>query len=379
MNIAVLLAAGKGKRSGSPDKLWEVVAGKPLWRHAFEALVAHRRVDKIAIAAHPDRIDDMKNSLAEFEVQVVAGGESRHASLKNVLEKIEWSEDDNLIVHNAANPFLTADEIDQVIDGAELCGAAGVGHIAVDTVKRLSGRSVIETLERAEIGLAQTPQALRGDVWARIQQEGVTGTDEMSLAEQVGVTPVLLPADERNFKVTTAHDLEKARWLLAGLPEATRTGIGLDSHRFDDKQEGLKLGGVLLKDQPQMIANSDGDVILHALGNALLQAIGAGSLGTVADPLCEDGVTDSAVYLNVILEKVRAAGYRLVQAGIQLEGRRPTIDPLSDQIKTRLSELLHIAPSQIGLTATTGEDLTAFGRGEGLQCWATVVLTKIKA
>ena len=154
-------------------------------------------------------------------------------------------------------------------------------------------------------------------------------------------------------------------------------GFGQDSHAFvdvgDDKP--LVLGGVTFPGELGLKGNSDADVILHALFNALTQAVGGRSIGHYADKLClEDGITDSREYLKIPLAMIAEKGCAINNVGISIEGRRPRIEPRVDAIKRSLTQILHIAEARIGINATSGEGLTAFGRGEGLQAFAIVSL-----
>jgi 2-C-methyl-D-erythritol 2,4-cyclodiphosphate synthase len=156
-----------------------------------------------------------------------------------------------------------------------------------------------------------------------------------------------------------------------------KVGIGQDSHRFsEDKNKSLILGGIEFSGEIGCEGNSDGDVIVHALCNALESAIGGFSFSTYADEICKKGVSDSVEYLKKALEHVSRKGYQINNIGISLEAKNPKIDPKADQIKKRLAKVLKISGESIGITATSGEELTAFGRGEGIQVFVIVSLIK---
>jgi 2-C-methyl-D-erythritol 2,4-cyclodiphosphate synthase len=123
-------------------------------------------------------------------------------------------------------------------------------------------------------------------------------------------------------------------------------------------------------------ANSDGDVVIHALCNALGSAIGKGSLSVYADEMFKNGITDSKEYLKVILSQVKEAGYEVNNISISIEAQKPKIESNSDKMKTKLAKLVGIKKDSIGITATTGEGLTTFGRGEGIQVFVVVSLIK---
>lgn len=152
-----------------------------------------------------------------------------------------------------------------------------------------------------------------------------------------------------------------------------RTGIGQDSHRFesDDSMKPLMLGGVAFPGCPGLAGNSDADVVLHALTNAISGITCVNILGKPADDMClNQGMTDSAAYLA---EALRHLDGRLQHVSISMECARPRIGPHIARMRERLSALLDLPEKSIGITATTGEGLTAFGEGRGIFC--TVIVT----
>jgi len=157
-----------------------------------------------------------------------------------------------------------------------------------------------------------------------------------------------------------------------------RVGLGRDSHRFEkDGNKPLVLGGVTVSEKGGLEANSDGDVILHALFNAISQSCGGESLGYYADPLCKKGIKDSRKYLEIACDMVHGIGYRVGNVGIMVEAKRPYLSHDDIQkIKRSIAGLLGIGEGDVGLTFTSGEELTSFGRGEGILVQAIVCLVK---
>lgn len=156
------------------------------------------------------------------------------------------------------------------------------------------------------------------------------------------------------------------------------SALGQDSHRFSNSTEiaasperKLVLGGTVLPGHDPLAGNSDADVILHALTNAVSGLSGINVLGKKADQLClEQGVTDSAVYLAEALKCLPP--WQLLHVSLTLEGSRPHLANWIGTIKSRIADLLQLKPGQIGLTATSGEGLTSFGRGEGIQVFCLI-------
>jgi 2-C-methyl-D-erythritol 2,4-cyclodiphosphate synthase len=152
-----------------------------------------------------------------------------------------------------------------------------------------------------------------------------------------------------------------------------KVAIGQDSHAFDfdDKEKKLVLGGVVFEGEPPLKGNSDADVILHSVTNAISGITCVNVLGEIADKLClEQGIKDSSVYLREALRYLNEL--RIVHLSISIECLRPKITPRIGQIRQNLSKLLGIPEDCIGITATTGEGLTAFGQGLGIQVLSIV-------
>lgn len=156
-----------------------------------------------------------------------------------------------------------------------------------------------------------------------------------------------------------------------------RIGLGQDSHKFATDKKPLVLGGVMISQSGGLTANSDGDLILHSLSNALSSALGGDSLSTWSDQMLKKGIRDSSKYLQVIFDKVKKAGFGVENVGIAVEAKKPYLKETAiKKIKQKIAGLLQIKTEKIGLTFTSGEGLTAFGRGQGIQATSIVLLSK---
>lgn len=148
-----------------------------------------------------------------------------------------------------------------------------------------------------------------------------------------------------------------------------RTGIGQDSHRFlsDDSSKPCIIGGIIFEDVPGLDADSDGDVIFHAICNAITSLCGVPILGGIARDLCrKDGITDSQVYLERALKALDRQ--KIVHVALTIEGKRPHFEEKIEAIRKKIAQVLSIRFDQVGMTATSGDGLTDFGCGDGLQC-----------
>ena len=162
-----------------------------------------------------------------------------------------------------------------------------------------------------------------------------------------------------------------------------RIGLGQDHHRLLAQKLNtsgcpLTLGGYVIPDQELSLeANSDGDVILHALCNTLSSALGGGSLSTISDPLCQQGITDSRQYLEYFLKLVEQANYQISNLSVSLEALQPKLETHRQKITESLARILGLEVNQIGLTFTSGEGLTACGRGEGIAAQVIILLQHV--
>ena len=156
-----------------------------------------------------------------------------------------------------------------------------------------------------------------------------------------------------------------------------RTGIGQDSHRFlpQESTEHCIIGGLMFNDVPGFKANSDGDVVFHAICNAISSLTGVLILGGIADDLClKDGIMDSEVFLQEALKTL--GKQKISHVAITLEGKRPHFKMRIPEMRENIARVMQLGVSQVGITATSGEGLTDFGCGDGVQCF--VIVTTIE-
>jgi 2-C-methyl-D-erythritol 4-phosphate cytidylyltransferase/2-C-methyl-D-erythritol 2,4-cyclodiphosphate synthase len=428
MAIAIILAAGKSTRFGKKDKLLMPVLGKPVLYYALQTIHDHPQVRQVILVVNAGNKKAASLIVKKYHfpkiAKIVIGGNQRQQSLEKGLMAIKGANHDEIIlVHNGANPLVTEKEISLTINAAKKSGAAAVGKKVSDTIKEIKNGHWVKTHDRDKMIAAQTPQAvhygLLKKALIKAEKTKTIFTDESSLVEILGLTTKHIQAAAENIKITTAHDYERLKLILGDSPKNFLVGLGQDSHEFTGRgaqaggrrqqellvnrtcwstglvgqqdlsvnrtyrstglvgQQGLWLGGICFKKYPKLRADSDGDVILHALYNAISQALSEGSLGRFATPLLkEKGISDSKKYLANLLKKVAARGYRLNNIGLMIEAKKPKIDPLVAQIKKSLGAITKLPERRIGITATSGDNLTSFGRGEGIQCFAIVSLIK---
>ena len=159
---------------------------------------------------------------------------------------------------------------------------------------------------------------------------------------------------------------------------ATKTNfiLKVQDAKLADVQKALKLAGVLFDGEKGLKGNSDSDAVLHAIANAISSSIGGKSLATWSDAMHAQGIDDSAEYVNVAFQRLKSQGYRVENVSISIECAKPKITPKTEEMQERIGMLLEIDPERVGITATSGEGLTAFGKGEGVQAFAIVLVVQ---
>ena len=393
---ALVLAAGSGSRMAAAGlarpKQFLTCQGMPLYWHSARTLSRCARVAGIIFVFPQDCLAEEEARIRRFDGltaeaaqslpkasvpiglpwKAVAGGPLRQDSVFNALPSLP-ADCEYLLIHDAARPFASAALTARLIDALEQ-GATGVipAQPVSDTIKQGEDGRVAATLEREKLFAAQTPQAFRLDVLraahAQARVAGWTACDDAALLERCGHEVRIIPGEAANRKITLPEDLDFLRrpQILACC------GYGYDVHRYGSGRP-MKLGGVPIPGAPEVIAHSDGDVLLHALMDAILACACRGDIGRLfpdSDPRLEN--IHSAILLDEVLRIAAAAGVELVQADCTIIAQFPRIAPHSPAIRRNLSRLLGLDEEHVNVKATTEEGLGFTGAGEGIKAVALV-------
>jgi 2-C-methyl-D-erythritol 4-phosphate cytidylyltransferase len=221
---AIIVAAGQGRRMEDPvRKQYQEVAGLPVITHTLSVFDTCTVIDEIVLCVPRQDIDFCREELIKpacptKNITLVAGGNSRQESVFNGLQAID-SNDGIIVIHDGVRPFITSDQITACVEGAVNHGACILGIPAFDTLKRVKENdSIIETVDREGIWMAQTPQAFRFNLINRAhrqaREKGHRATDDASLLERIGVDVKIIPGSRINLKITDQDDLQLARILL---------------------------------------------------------------------------------------------------------------------------------------------------------------------
>jgi 2-C-methyl-D-erythritol 4-phosphate cytidylyltransferase / 2-C-methyl-D-erythritol 2,4-cyclodiphosphate synthase len=404
---AIVPAAGRGERfaSSQPNTLpkqYTPLLRSTVLEWSLRALLAEPRIHAIVVVlaagdVHWPQVAARLNSPKLF---TAVGGAQRQDSVMSGLDYLasRAAADDWVLVHDAARPCLSSSDIRALADaldnqsnaGAANAGAANgsvaevVGAVLaapiVDTVRRVLP-SGVETVDRAGLWRALTPQVFAFAPLRRALEDasraGVAVTDEAQAMERIGIRAELVSGSPFNIKLTLAKDLEVAADILKmGESSDMRVGQGMDVHAFGEGDH-VVLGGVRIAHSQGVVAHSDGDVVIHALCDALLGAMGDGDIGQHfpdTDPRYRGA--DSRVFLRVVAERMRAAGLHLVNADITVLAEAPRVAAHRSAMAANLAQDLNAPAHLINIKATTTERLGFIGRKEGLAAMASVLLAR---
>jgi 2-C-methyl-D-erythritol 4-phosphate cytidylyltransferase/2-C-methyl-D-erythritol 2,4-cyclodiphosphate synthase len=369
---AILVAAGSGSRFGAETpKQFMRLAGKQVIRHAAESL-AHG-VDLLQPVGEAGPIATALEGMAHLPV--VPGGPTRQASVRAGLEALVPHAPDLVLVHDAARPVIPPGTIPALIAALKQAPGAIPAVPVADTLKRGANGRIVETVPRAGLFRAQTPQAFRFAVLlaAHLAPATDTATDDASLLEAAGQSVLLVPGAEDNIKLTYPEDLQRLERAMGG-SLAPRVGTGFDVHAFADDRP-LVLCGVTVPHPRGLAGHSDADVGIHALCDAIYGALAEGDIGRHFPPseaAWKDA--DSARFLVHAAGRIAARGGRLANVDITLICERPKIAAYAAAMTVRLATLLGVNASRVSVKATTTERLGFTGRGEGIAAQAVATL-----
>jgi len=372
----VLVAGGSGTRLGSHSpKAFVQIAGRSLLERAVTNLETwdHPHTMIVVVPAGWEKAAaDIVNSSSTAAV-IVAGGETRTASVRSGLAALPEGTT-RVLIHDAARALMPRDVFDRVL-GALDAGALGVVPelpvvdtlITVDRSSQITGGAV----DRDALGAVQTPQGFDSQTLLAAY-EAITGdfSDDAAVMRAAGHNVVAVRGDGEGFKITYPADIQRAVQLLT-LAGGPRVGTAMDVHQFDSTTP-LWLAGLEWPGEAGLRGHSDGDVVIHAIVDALLQAAGLGDIGShFGHDRPEFAGASSRVFLEKALVLVSEAGYVVSSVGVQVIANAPKLGPRRHEAEQLLSGLVG-APVALGATTSDGLGLT--GRGEGAAAIATAVL-----
>ena len=370
-NIAVIIcAAGAGKRAGFPkNKLLSPFMGTTVLEKTLSAF-NFPMIDEILVAASTADFEEISALCATLpRAKVVLGGETRMQSVYNALKEIK---SEIVLVHDGARPFVSREIIEGCIESVLAFGSGICAVDCADTVACVTSGKITSVPDRNSLKQLQTPQGFYTEnlryAYERAMETGKTFTDDSSVFAAFCGAPCVCAGARNNIKLTYAEDFETT---------SIRCGFGVDTHAFGKPQNFILLGGVKIPSESGLVAHSDGDVLLHALMDALLSAAGRKDIGHYfpdSDEQFKDA--NSTQLLKQVLTMLETDGYKIQNVSIAVQAEKPRLAGYIDEIKNSLSFLLSLDPTAIGITAGTNEGLGYVGEGKGITVNAYALLGK---
>lgn len=376
----VLLAAGRGERLGANQpKAFVELAGKSLLEHSIYSALGTKNLRQLIITvpeSHFEQVLELENQVQSngIDIRVVVGGQTRQQSVSEALAVLAGGID-TVLVHDSARALTSTALFDRVVEAVDENQIGVIPALPVaDTIKKYRGDLVEETIDRESLIRAQTPQGFPAELLVKAHLAAERDfTDDAALVQAFGGTVMMVQGEEQAMKITTPKDLETAQgYLLSG----ARTGIGSDAHRFtSDDTKSLQLGCLTWEGYAGLEGHSDGDVIAHAMVDALLSAAGLGDIGSnfgVDRP--EFAGASGEVFLRKTVELLGQSGLEPVNVSVQLIGNKPKLSPRRLELETRLGSIIG-AP--VSVSATTTDGIGFLGSDEGLAAIATSLVRKV--
>ena len=378
--VAIIVAGGGGKRMGGGlPKQFLSLGGRPLLDRTLSAFTASPQVDGVVLALPPFLSDAMKTSYRSVKkvLAVVDGGAERQDSVRNALAAVP-AEAEVILVHDAVRPFVSEALLERCVERAREHGAVVPVVPVRDTVKEWDrAEKTLCTRDRSELMLAQTPQGFRAgilrDAYGKAREEGRQGTDDASLVEGAGHPVVPVPGEEANIKITIPEDLRMAEGFLRNQPDF-RIGIGGDAHQLVEGRD-LWLGGVRIEHERGLLGHSDGDVLLHAIADAIYGALGEPDIGQHFPPGAAEtkGISSRSIVAHARGRMVEK-GFGLVGLDAVIVCEEPKIAPVAPAIRTAIAAMLSLPAHRVNLKGKTTEGMGFEGRREGISAWAVALL-----
>ncbi len=378
--VAIIVAGGTGTRmGGAVPKQFLALGGRTILDRTVSVFAGSPRIDGIVLALPASSPDAIKASYRAVPkvIAVVDGGTERPDSVRNALAAVP-PDAEIVLVHDAVRPFVPERLVARCVELAREHGAVVPVVPVRDTVKEWdrSGKTLV-TRDRSGLMRAQTPQAFRAAILREAYEKAGAGkiaaTDDAALVEAAGHPVLPVPGDEANVKITIPEELRMAFGLLREEPDF-RIGLGGDAHRLVSGRD-LWLGGVRLDYDRGLLGHSDGDVLLHAVADAIYGALGDRDIGHHFPPGAEEtrDISSRTIIAHARARTV-ALGFGIVGLDAVVVCEEPKIAPVAGALRASIAGMLGMPEDRVSLKGKTTEGMGFEGRGEGISAWAVALL-----
>ena len=372
MKVSVIIcAAGKGERAGfGKNKLLAPLFGEPALRHTLKKFKTNE-IDEVIITSSECDFNEISALAAPFDFKVVIGGDTRTDSVKRALDSVTG---DIVLIHDGARPYLSQKLIRDCIECVKAHRSAVCAVKATDTAIYMDGG--IKRLDRNSLYLVQTPQGFYTEDIKRAysQADGKTYTDDSAVYAEFIAPPFILDGEAENKKLTYKSDFDIP---LNISHQSGKVGFGVDTHAFGEGNF-VTLGGVKIGCDRSLVAHSDGDVLVHAVMDALLSAAGLRDIGCYFPDTDEKFKgANSLEMLKEVVVILKDAGYAPFNISASIQAEKPRLKNHIEKMKSNLSSVLGISTENIAVAAGTCEGLGFVGEGLGITAYCTATLKEV--
>ena len=363
--LAVIAAAGIGKRYGGDlPKQYAHINGQSVIEKAINPFINSKQVSKIIIVISRDDKEIKNQSFYDDKkIQYVYGGSTRKESINNAL-KVADSKFEYVITHDAARPNIKEEDINDLCkDITQSKASCSFFFTPVyDSIKEIDLNE--RTKDKSKFYLVQTPQISKlDDLKDSIQKcidDDIDCPDESFAIEYSNLKLSRIQGSRSNIKITEPEDLELLNKFLI------RSGVGFDLHKYESG-DGIILGGHKINCDFKIVAHSDGDVLLHSIADSILGASGLGDIGIFFSDQDEVNKNlDSSKIIEYCLNELIKLNLEIYNVDATIICEHPKINPHRDIILKKLSDLLKIPETSIGLKATTSEKIGIIGNNKAI-------------
>lgn len=369
--IAIIVAGGMGTRFSSniPKQYTNNIL-----KSSIVKFLNSSKIDAIQVVIRPEDQELYDEVASGFNLlPVIFGGATRSASVKNGMEAIEKYNPELVLIHDANRPYLSTNLIDEIVASLLMNKDGGVAPVLpiTETTKRING-SNIENIERSNLFTMQTPQGFHfQQIFSVIKTNKLEFTDETSLAEHYNIQIKYIQGEKNNIKITTLKDIV--------MQQEIRTGMGFDAHKFSDEINAdnfVMLGGIRIPHKHKIEAHSDGDVLIHALVDAILGSIACGDIGMHFPPSDSKwknaNSVDFLIHANKLLKEKNG---HINNIDITVICEKPHLSKYKELMQNNLAKILSIEQNKVSVKATTTEKMGFTGRGEGIAVQAIATIS----
>jgi 2-C-methyl-D-erythritol 4-phosphate cytidylyltransferase/2-C-methyl-D-erythritol 4-phosphate cytidylyltransferase/2-C-methyl-D-erythritol 2,4-cyclodiphosphate synthase len=369
MYACVLVAAGSGTRANlGYNKLRYLVNHKPLFWYAFKPF--YDRGYEMILVINPEDESFIKSYIPE-DVKIVYGGKTRAESVRNGLQEVT---EKYVIIHDAARVYIDDELIEQVEHGLAIHRACVLAKRVTNTIYLKENR--LNILDRRLLFEAETPQAfLTEEITQAYETILPNVTDDVSQYQNTFNHEVgLILHEKNNVKITYQKDIEHFQKEVE--LHMYRIGHSYDIHQLIEGRP-LILGGVNIPFELGLLGHSDADVLLHAIAESILGALGLGDLGSFfpdTDQKYKD--MDSKIIVKQVVKMMQDSGYKVSNLDCTIFAEKPKLAPFMSDIKASVCTLLNAPHSNINIKAATNEKQDAIGNLKAMAASATILLVK---